>query len=136
MYVSAQITPIERSTEETEINSLRVAFSTQAYLYEILEEGEEPFYRIRFKDFRYPNIEAWEYFIIDNKESLLDLRDLLIGATDEARDYTISFEMAGEVLTIARTTGGGSMIMVGSGAHTNGYGKRHWERLFSGIENL
>ena len=134
-YVSAQITPIERSTEENRINRLTIAFTTQAFLYEIVREGEDPFYRIRFKDFRYPNIEAWDYFIIDNKQSLLDLRDLVLNALNEDRDYTVSFEMAGEVLTVARI-GSRVMIMVGDGPRTNGYSERHWNRLFEGIDDL
>lgn len=140
--VSAQIEVFKKEYSYEEISFHTYGMQKQLILEEIVinevnETNQHPKYRLIYKDYRYPSILSLEMVYIDTKESLLDIKRLIEeGFSSKEKDYSVSFKMGDELMTVSRvkTLGISSIyILIDKKGFTPQLSKAAWERFFSKI---
>jgi len=134
--ILAQINMIETS-KETIISEQKFGGQVHFRLLGV-EEGNNHYYILMYKDYRYPRLYSVEALIIDNKKSLLDIRNLIMeGFESNDREFRRSFELEGQLVTVSkmRQLGRtGILLYIDDKGHTGPLDKKRWERLFENVD--
>lgn len=99
--------------------------------------SSETYYRISYKDYRYSRIYSVESFYIDNYQSLLDFKKLVIDAFNtKERGYARSFKMGNDFITVARFRSFGITsvkILVSNKGYSTDIMRKQWEKIFRNV---
>jgi hypothetical protein len=138
--VNAQIDQVFDGPTETVLGEHKVGryLLLQLEYVEPADSEREPYYRLTYRDYRYFDLGQYESVIIDNNQTLSDLRDIIMEYFSlEETKYEKSF-MLGEVYTTVsgvRLAGVRSVRMYFAGAgYTQALTRRQWDRFFSNID--
>lgn len=132
---SAQINMIE-TPKETIISEQKFGGQVHFRLLEIEDENNH-YYILLYKDYRYPRLYSLEELIIDNKESLFDIRNLIIeGFESDDREFERTFRLGDQIVTVSkmrqfRRTG--ILLYIDGQGHTGALDRSRWERLFENV---